>query len=193
MKFELQSPPSLWTHREQLIRESRFDLWGTAHVITEQKCWRNIYLDERPQQLTCSAEAMQPGNRIMTSIQMWKGHQFNTLTAWQKMMAAQQENISQDNCMWKERIIKHNAIWAEEGFFFLKPTLYLGWEPLCLKPPSILFHLKNILIKGKRQCGLKWPMKHTASFLTNPGDAARDFWQAWYCFQVEKSGCWSMA
>lgn len=61
---------------------------------------------------------MQPGNRMMTSIQMWKGHQFNTLTAWQKMMAAQQENISQDNCMRKERIIKHNAIWAEEEFFF---------------------------------------------------------------------------
>lgn len=37
------------------------------------------------------------------------------------MMAAQQENISHDNAgyrMWKEWIIKHNAIWAEQGFFF---------------------------------------------------------------------------
>lgn len=48
-------------------------------------------------QLTCSAEAMQPSDRIMTSIQMWKVHQFNTLTAPQKMTAARRENISHDN------------------------------------------------------------------------------------------------
>lgn len=49
MKFGLQSFPYLWTHREQLIIASLFDLEGTARVITEQKCWRNIYLDKRPQ------------------------------------------------------------------------------------------------------------------------------------------------
>lgn len=72
-------------------------------------------------QLTCSAEAVQPGNGIMTSIQMWKVHQFNTLTAPQKMTAAQPGNISHDNAghwMWKEWIIEHNDIGAEGGFFF---------------------------------------------------------------------------
>lgn len=47
-------------------------------------------------QLTCSAEAMQPGTGIMTSTQMGKVHQCNTMTARQKMMVAQQENISND-------------------------------------------------------------------------------------------------
>lgn len=157
MKFELQSLPSLWMHREQVIIESQFDLWGTAHVIAEQKCWRNIYLDERPQQLTCSAEAMQPGNRIMTSIQMWTGHQFNTLTAWQKMMAAQQENISQDNCMWKEWIIKHNAIWAEEGFFF-KTNFIFRTGTIVPKASFHSFLPEEYSDKSKEAVGLKWPL-----------------------------------
>lgn len=39
---------------------------------------------------------MQPGTRIMTSTQMGKVRQSNTVTARQKMMVAQQENISND-------------------------------------------------------------------------------------------------
>lgn len=116
---------------------------------------------------------MQPGDGIMTSIQMWKVHQFNTLTAPQKMTASRRENISHDNtpyCMWKEWIIKHNAIWAEEGFF--PPLTNFIFRMIVMPKASILFYLKNILMKVKRQSGLNWQLKHKWSFPSNPGDAA---------------------
>lgn len=140
-------------------------------------------------QLTCSAEAMQPGNRIMTSIQMWKVHQFNTLTAWQKMMA-QQENISQDNagyCMWKEWIIKHRAIWAEEGFF---KTNFIFRTVVMPKSSFHSFLPEEHPAKSKKAVWVKLTASTQISFPTDPGNAAHHFWQACYCVRVEKSGHW---
>lgn len=56
------------------------------------------------------------------------------------------------------------------------------------KTSSILFYLKNILIKVKRQCGLNGELKHKLSFLTNPGDTIHHRWQACYSLKVEKPG-----
>lgn len=56
---------------------------------------------------------MQPGNRIMTFTQMWKVYQFNTMTARQKMMVAQQENISND--ITPSTVCEQNGLEVEDG------------------------------------------------------------------------------
>lgn len=57
-------------------------------------------------------------------------------------------------------------------FFFLFPLTNFIFRTIAMPKASILFYLENILIRGKRQCGLNGQLKQKWSFLPSSGNAA---------------------